>query len=247
MVQEEMLVGTGNLPKFGENLFRDDREDLMADPDRRGAGHQSVSRRDSGRAQLPIYHVAYTPCFRREQISAGRDVRGIKRGYQFDKVEMVKFVAPDQSRTEHERLVQEAAEVLEALEMPYRVLQMCTGDLSFTAANKIDLEVWAPGSEEWLEVSSCSNFGDFQARRANSGSARRHRAHPVPAHAERLGAGPAAHDDRDHGELPAPRRLLRHSGGRSALYERHHSHRLRLNSELKVANLIESCLVAIGW
>ena len=117
--------------------------------------------------QLPIYHVAYTPCFRREQLSAGRDVRGIKRGYQFDKVEMVKFVHPDRSSAEHEQLVQEAADVLEALELPYRVVQMCTGDLSFTAANKMDLEVWAPGSQEWLEVSSCSNFRDFQARRAN--------------------------------------------------------------------------------
>ena len=118
-------------------------------------------------AQLPIYHVAYTPCFRREQFSAGRDVRGIKRGHQFDKVEMVKFVHPDRSSAEHEQLVRKRPTSCEALDLPYRVIQMCTGDLSFTAANKFDLEVWAPGSQEWLEVSSCSNFRDFQARRAN--------------------------------------------------------------------------------
>jgi seryl-tRNA synthetase len=118
-------------------------------------------------SQLPIYHVAYTACFRREQLSAGRDVRGIKRGYQFDKVEMVKFVHPDRSIEEHQRLISEAEDVLQALELPYRVVQMCAGDLSFTAAAKVDLETWAPGSQEWLEVSSCSNFLDFQARRAN--------------------------------------------------------------------------------
>jgi seryl-tRNA synthetase len=118
-------------------------------------------------AQLPIYNTAYTACFRREQISAGRDVRGIKRGYQFDKVEMVKIVHPDQSIVEHGRLIAEAEDVLIGLELPYRLLQICTGDLSFTAANKVDLEVWSPGVEEWLEVSSCSNFLEFQARRAN--------------------------------------------------------------------------------
>ena len=167
LVLGEMLVGTGNLPKFGDNLFRDIEEDRWLIPTAEVPVTNLYRDEILDEAQLPIYHVAYTPCFRREQLSAGRDVRGIKRGYQFDKVEMVKFVNPDKSAEEHERLIQEAADVLEALELPYRLLQMCTGDLSFTAANKVDLEVWAPGSQEWLEVSSCSNFRDFQARRAN--------------------------------------------------------------------------------
>jgi seryl-tRNA synthetase len=167
LVTGEMLVGTGNLPKFGDNLFKDHLEDRWLIPTAEVPVTNLYRDEILDENQLPIYHVAYTPCFRREQLSAGRDVRGIKRGYQFDKVEMVKFVHPDRSSAEHEQLVQEAADVLEALELPYRVVQMCTGDLSFTAANKIDLEAWAPGSEEWLEVSSCSNFRDFQARRAN--------------------------------------------------------------------------------
>ncbi|HQY32280.1 MAG TPA: serine--tRNA ligase, partial [Thermomicrobiales bacterium] len=167
MVLGEMLVGTGNLPKFGENLFRDIEEDRWFIPTAEVPVTNLYRDEILEAASLPRYHVAHTPCFRREQLSAGRDVRGIKRGFQFEKVEMVKFVHPDRSRAEHEILVQEAADVLEALALPYRVIQMCTGDLSFTAANKIDIEVWAPGSQEWLEVSSCSNFADFQARRAN--------------------------------------------------------------------------------
>ncbi len=167
LVTSETLVGTGNLPKFGDNLFKDHLEDRWLIPTAEVPVTNLYRDEILDETQLPIYHVAYTPCFRREQLSAGRDVRGIKRGYQFDKVEMVKFVHPDQSSAEHERLTQEAADVLEALDLPYRVVQMCTGDLSFTAANKVDIEVWAPGSQEWLEVSSCSNFRDFQARRAN--------------------------------------------------------------------------------
>src|SRR6266576_578944 len=145
MVKRECLVGTGNLPKFGDNLYRD--EVLKS-------------------AALPIRHVAYTPCFRREKMSAGRDVRGIKRGHQFDKVELVKFVRPETSDAELAGLLDEAEDVCRRLGLAYRVVQMCTGDLSFVAAMKYDIEVWAPGSGEWLEVSSCSNFRDFQARRA---------------------------------------------------------------------------------
>jgi len=116
---------------------------------------------------LPIYHVAYTPCFRREKMSAGKDVRGIKRGHQFDKVEMVKFVEPEQGEAELASLVDNAEEIARRLGIPYRVVQMCTGDLAFSAAAKYDIELWAPGCDEWLEVSSCSLFVDFQARRAN--------------------------------------------------------------------------------
>lgn len=117
--------------------------------------------------QLPINLVAYTACFRREKMSAGRDTRGLKRGHQFDKVEMVKFCLPESSDEELASLIRNAEEVAEGLEIPYRIVQMCTGDLSFTAAAKFDVELWAPGCQEWLEVSSCSSFRDFQARRAN--------------------------------------------------------------------------------
>lgn len=167
LVPAEMLVGTGSLPKFGDTLFHDAEEDKWLIP----TGEVPVTNlyRDEilDEAQLPIKHVAYTPCFRREQISAGREVRGIKRGYQFDKVEMVKFVHPNHSDEAYRSLQTDAATILDELKLPYRVLQICTGDLSFTAANKVDLEVWAPGSDEWLEVSSVSTFRDFQARRAN--------------------------------------------------------------------------------
>jgi len=167
LVLEQTLYGTGNLPKFGENLFRDAEEDKWLIPTAEVPVTNLYRDEILDASLLPIYHVAYTACFRREQISAGRDVRGIKRGYQFDKVEMVKFVHPDQSSEEHQRLQREARAVLERLELPYRILQLCTGDLGFAAADKVDLETWAPGSEEWLEVSSCGNFLDFQARRAN--------------------------------------------------------------------------------
>jgi seryl-tRNA synthetase len=117
--------------------------------------------------QLPLNYVAYTACFRREKMSAGRDVRGIKRGHQFDKVEMYKLVPPETSYDELEKLLSDAEAICRELGIPYRVIEMCTGDLGFQAAKKYDLELWAPGCGEWLEVSSCSNCTDFQARRAN--------------------------------------------------------------------------------
>jgi seryl-tRNA synthetase len=167
MVREEILVGTGNLPKFGDNLYRDVEEDYWWIPTAEVPVTNLYRDEVLEGSALPIYHVAYTPCFRREKMSSGRDVRGIKRVHQFDKVEMVKFVPPETSEVELERLVADAEEVCRGLAIPYRIIQMCTGDLSFTASAKFDLEMWAPGCQEWLEVSSCSNFGDFQARRAN--------------------------------------------------------------------------------
>jgi seryl-tRNA synthetase len=167
MVRRECLVGTGNLPKFGDNLYRDAEDDLWLVPTAEVPVTNLYRDEILEAAALPLRHVAYTPCFRRERMSAGRDVRGIKRGHQFDKVEMVKFVAPATSDAELLALLDDAEDVCRRLELPHRVVQMCTGDLSFVAAMKYDVEVWAPGCGEWLEVSSCSNFRDFQARRAN--------------------------------------------------------------------------------
>jgi seryl-tRNA synthetase len=167
VVKAECLVGTGNLPKFGDNLYHDVEEDFWLVPTAEVPVTNLHRDEILPPGSLPIYYVAYTPCWRREKMSAGRDVRGIKRGHQFDKVEMVKFVEPGTSDEELEKLVDNAEDVCRRLGLPHRVVQMCTGDLSFTAAMKYDIEVWAPGCQEWLEVSSCSNFMDFQARRAN--------------------------------------------------------------------------------
>ncbi len=167
LVREACLVGTGNLPKFGDNLYRDIEEDLWLIPTAEVPVTNLYRDEILEADQLPIKHVAYTPCFRREKMSAGKDTRGIKRGHQFDKVEMVKFCTPETGRAELDSLVDNAEDICRLLDIPYRVVQMCTGDLSFVAAIKFDIEMWAPGVGEWLEVSSCSLFTDFQARRAN--------------------------------------------------------------------------------
>ncbi len=167
MVKREILVGAAQLPKFADNIYHDAEEDLWF------IGTAEIPLTNMHRDEildgerLPLKYVAYTACFRREKMSAGRDVRGIKRGHQFDKVEMYKFTTPETSYEELEALVSDAEDVCRALEIPYRVVEMCTGDLGFQAAKKYDLEMWAPGCGEWLEVSSVSNCEDFQARRAN--------------------------------------------------------------------------------
>jgi seryl-tRNA synthetase len=166
MVKRDCLVGTGNLPKFGDNLYRDIEGDFWFIPTAEVPVTNLYREEVLDGGDLPIKHVAFTPCFRREKMSAGRDVRGIKRGHQFDKVEMVKFVHPDTSDAELLSLLDNAETVARRLGIPHRVIQMCAGDLSFVACMKYDVELWAPGSDEWLEVSSCSNFRDFQARRA---------------------------------------------------------------------------------
>jgi seryl-tRNA synthetase len=168
MVRSEMFVGAAQLPKFADNIYRDAEEDYM------WLGTAEIALTNLHRdeileeAELPLKYVAYTPCFRREKMSAGRDVRGIKRGHQFDKVEMYRFTTPETSYQHLEEMVQDAGDICEALELPYRVVEMVTGDLGFAAAKKFDLEVWAAGCEEWLEVSSASNCEAFQARRANA-------------------------------------------------------------------------------
>ncbi|MBA2277876.1 MAG: serine--tRNA ligase, partial [Chloroflexia bacterium] len=167
MVLEETLVGTGNLPKFADALFRVEDDDKWLIPTAEVPITNLYRDEILDESLLPIYHVAATPCFRREQLSGGRDVRGIKRVYQFEKVEMVKFTHPERSAVEHRRLLDEALAIVKALDLPYQVLRLSTGDMTFASAHTYDIEVFAPGSDEWLEVSSCSNFRDYQARRAN--------------------------------------------------------------------------------
>lgn len=168
MVKSEVLFGAGQLPKFKDNLYKDHEEDLWMVPTAEvpltGLYMDEIIEDES---ILPIHLTAYTACFRREKMSAGRDVRGIKRGHQFDKVEMYTYCHPDNSKAEHEKMLADAEETVKQLGLTYRVLLQCTGDLSFGSHKTYDIEVWAPGCGEWLEVSSISNIGEFQARRAN--------------------------------------------------------------------------------
>ena len=167
MVRREMMVGAAQLPKFEDNIYRDVEDDFWF------VGTAEIPLTNLHRDEilppgaLPRNYVAYSACFRREKMSAGRDVRGMKRGHQFDKVEMYKLTTPETSYDELETLIRDATAVCEGLGIPHRLLEMCTGDLGFQAAKKYDLELWSPGVEEWLEVSSLSNCTDFQARRAN--------------------------------------------------------------------------------
>lgn len=167
MVKAETLYSAGQLPKFIDNLYHDIEEDLWMVPTAEvpltGMYRDEVLEEST----LPRRFTAYTPCFRREKMSAGRDVRGIKRGHQFDKVEMYTYCKPEESMRELEKMVADAEETCKLLGLPYRVKQLCTGDLGFNAIITYDIEVWAAGCDEWLEVSSVSNVGDFQARRAN--------------------------------------------------------------------------------
>jgi seryl-tRNA synthetase len=167
MVKRECMVGSGNLPKFADNLYHDEEDDFWFVPTAEvpltNLHRDEVLQPDS----LPLNYVAYTACFRREKMAAGKDTRGIKRGHQFDKVELYKFTEPETSGAELEKLLGNAEDVSQRLGIPYRVLQLCTGDLGFASTKSFDIEMWAPGCNEWLEVSSCSNCGDFQARRAN--------------------------------------------------------------------------------
>jgi len=167
LVNRQSMTGTGQLPKLEEDMYRLKDDDLFLIPTAEvpvtNIHRDEILEED----KLPIYYTAYTPCFRREAGSYGKDTKGLMRVHQFDKVEMVKFVRPQDSFDELEKLVINAEEVLKALDLPYRVNLLSTGDLSFAASKCYDLEAYAPGLDKWLEVSSCSNFCDFQARRAN--------------------------------------------------------------------------------
>jgi seryl-tRNA synthetase len=166
MVNTETVTSTGHFPKNADTMYRDIEDDFWFIPTAE-VPLTSLHRDETlDESILPIYLTAYTPCFRREKMSAGRDVRGIKRGHQFDKVEMVKLVRPETSDDEFHKMVNDASEICRQLEIPFRVVELCTADLSFASAVTYDLEMWAPGCGEWLEVSSISNCTDFQARRA---------------------------------------------------------------------------------
>ena len=167
MVNEKSLFGTGQLPKFKEDLFHCEGSDHWLIPTAEVPLTNLFRDEVLDEKQLPISVTAYTPCFRAEAGSHGKDVRGLIRQHQFQKVELVKFAAPEQSYEEHEKLTAHAEAVLQALELPYRVMNLCAGDLGFSAAKTYDLEVWLPGQNVYREISSCSNFEAFQARRAN--------------------------------------------------------------------------------
>ncbi len=172
VVKQECLYGTTQLPKFADNLYHDVEDDFWMVPTAEVPVTNLHRDEILDAAQLPVSYVAYTPCFRREKMSSGRDVRGIKRGHQFDKVEMVKLTTPQTSDAELVSLLDNAEDVCRGLDLPYRIVLQSTGDLSFGSAVTFDVEIHAPASKgdeggEWLEVSSCSNFRDFQARRIN--------------------------------------------------------------------------------
>jgi seryl-tRNA synthetase len=166
VVNSDSMRGTGQLPKMAEDMYHCEVDDLWLIPTAE-VPVTNYFRDEIIDRPLPVYLTAYTPCFRREAGSAGKETRGILRVHQFDKVEMVKFVEPSTSYAELETLVGHAEDVLRGLGLHYRVLELCSGDISFAAAKCYDIELWAPGQKGWLEVSSCSNFEDFQARRAN--------------------------------------------------------------------------------
>ncbi len=167
LINTQSLTATGQLPKFAEESFKCDSDDLWLAPTAEVPLVNLYRSEVLEASQLPINHCAYTPCFRREAGSYGRDTRGLIRLHQFNKVELVKIVHPSTSEEEHQKLVRDAAAILEALKLPYRIVELCTGDLGFAAAKTYDLEVWLPSSGKYREISSCSNCFDFQARRGN--------------------------------------------------------------------------------
>ena len=165
MVNSKTMTGTGQLPKFAEDLFKIENWDLWLIPTAEVPVTNIHSEQTLDEEQLPIKYTAYTPCFRSEAGSYGKDTRGLIRQHQFEKVELVKFTTPETSSEELEALLQDAEEVLQLLKLPYRVVTLCSGDLGFSATKTYDIEVWLPGQKTYREISSCSNFLDFQARR----------------------------------------------------------------------------------
>ncbi len=167
LVNRDTMTGTGQLPKFEADLFHLDEPDFFLIPTAEVPVTNLFRDEILDGAQLPLCYTAYTPCFRKEAGAHGRDTRGLIRQHQFNKVELVKFTRPEESEVELDKLLHDAETVLQKLELPYRVVDLCTGDLGFSAARTFDIEVWLPGQQAYREISSCSNFRDFQARRAN--------------------------------------------------------------------------------
>ncbi|GBD88960.1 serine--tRNA ligase [bacterium BMS3Abin03] len=166
LVNKESMIGTGQLPKMAEDMYHIEKDDLYPIPTAEVPITNMHRDEVLNEKDLPISYVGYSACFRREAGSYGKEARGFLRVHQFNKVEMVKIVKPETSYDELEKIVSDAEDILQALKIPYRVLLLCTGDLSFSAAKCYDIETWSPAEKKWLEVSSCSNFEDFQARRA---------------------------------------------------------------------------------
>ena len=166
MVKRDVMTASGNLPKFADNLYHDDTDDMWFVP----TAEVPLTSLHAGEileaGSLPLRYAAYTACFRREKMSAGKDTRGIKRGHQVDTVELYKLTLPSESNREHDMMLADVENVCQKLGLAYRIKLLCTADISFSSTKTYDVEVWAPGCKEWLEVSSCSNCGDFQARRA---------------------------------------------------------------------------------
>ena len=213
IVNRQSMTHTGQLPKFEEDLFKLEGWDYFLIP----TAEVPVTNIHHGEilseAQLPVYYTAYTPCFRSEAGSHGKDTRGLIRQHQFNKVELVKFVLPETSYEELESLLADAETILAMLELPYRVVNLCTGDLGFSSAKTYDIEVWMPAQGVYREISSCSNFEDFQARRPEG--------HPVRSYPERLRAGRGAHAGSDIGKLPASRWHGHYPEGPQAVYGWH--------------------------
>lgn len=224
LVREETLVGTGQLPKFADTMFRAEGTDLWLVPTAEVPVTNLYRDEILDGVTLPIRHTAYTPCFRHEQFSAGREVRGIKRLFQFDKVEMVHFTADDQSWDALEQLLDDALSIVRPLGLRYRVLRLATADTTFSSAMTYDIEVWAPGAGEWLEVSSVSNFLDFQARRANlryrDGEGRVRHLHTLNGSGlalPRLLAALLESRQLDDGSIEVPEPLRAYLGGQAVL------------------------------
>ena len=234
LVRNDVMFGTGQLPKFEDDQFWAIKGELLATPDANLRGERlgliptaevpltnlvRESIRDE--KELPMRLTALTPCFRAEAGAAGRDTRGMIRQHQFTKVELVSITTPETSKDEHERMLACAEEVLRQLDLHYRVMTLCAGDMGFSAQKTYDIEVWMPGQGEggaFREISSCSVCGDFQARRMDARYRGKRRQAALRAHAERLRHGRGPRADRGDGNLPAGRRLDRRARGAAALY-----------------------------